>query len=238
MNVRVEGPLRSLRSPLFLKSKQRIGIKVGAQNTEPSFGDAWIFEALEFVTQRAIALLRRVEVGKPPGRIGRRGGFSERNAGIDNAGRREDERRNMRGQDARTGRLLGIGDHRRSPGRFPFGDRLRVKASPKIARQGEGGQVEAVVAGALELRERRTPDVCQAVFADPHRRVGAIGVKGCDGAASGAPVAEPKRVAAIVARDEPSHCRLKRALRRRERWAGGGVVDDWRWIVWKDWRFS
>jgi len=43
MNVRVEGPLRSLRSPLFLKIKQRIGIKVGAENTEPSFGDAWIF---------------------------------------------------------------------------------------------------------------------------------------------------------------------------------------------------
>ena len=85
MNVSVEGPFRSLRSPLFLKIKQRIGIKVGAENTEPSFGDAWILEALEFVTQRAVALLRRVEVGKPPGWIRRRGGFSQGNAGVDDA---------------------------------------------------------------------------------------------------------------------------------------------------------
>src|SRR6202035_4390521 len=121
MDGSVEGPFRSLRSPFFLKIKQRIGIKVGSENTEPSFGDAWIFEALEFVTQRAIALLRRVEVGKPSGWIGRRGGFSERNARIDDAGGREDERRDMPWRDARSRSLLGVGDHRRSHGRFRFG---------------------------------------------------------------------------------------------------------------------
>ncbi len=40
MNGSVEGPLRSLRSPLLLKIEQRIGIKVGAENTEPPFDDA------------------------------------------------------------------------------------------------------------------------------------------------------------------------------------------------------
>ena len=30
---------------LFLKIKQRIGIKIGAENTEPSFGDARSVEA-------------------------------------------------------------------------------------------------------------------------------------------------------------------------------------------------
>ena len=54
-------------------------------------------------------------------------------------------------------RLLGIGDHRRSHGRFGFGDRVRIKAGPKIVGQSESGQIEAVVAGALELRERRPP---------------------------------------------------------------------------------
>ena len=51
----------------------------------------------------------------------------------------------------------GIGDHRRSDGGFGFGDRVRIKAGPEIAGQSESGQIEAVVAGALELRERRPP---------------------------------------------------------------------------------
>ena len=62
-------------APSVLKIKQRIGIKVGAENTGPSFGDAWILEALQFVTQLAVAPLWRVEVGKPPGGIRRRGCF-------------------------------------------------------------------------------------------------------------------------------------------------------------------
>ena len=92
MNVSVESPFRSLRSPFFLKIKQRIGIKVGAENTEPSFRDAWILEALELVTQRDIALLRRVEVGEPLSWIACPGGFSQCDAGVDDAGRRENER--------------------------------------------------------------------------------------------------------------------------------------------------
>ena len=104
MNVGVEGPFRSLRSPLVLKIKQRIGIEIGAENAGPSFGDAWILEALQFVTQRAVALLRRVEVGKPPGWIRRRGRFSQSDAGIDDARRREDERRDMR----RAGRATRV----------------------------------------------------------------------------------------------------------------------------------
>src|ERR1700722_2796172 len=100
MNVSVEGPFRSLRSPLVLKIKQRIGIEVGAENTEPSFGDPWILEALEFVTQRAIAPPRRVEVGKPPGWIRRPGGFSQGNSGSNDARRSEDERRHMGRLDA------------------------------------------------------------------------------------------------------------------------------------------
>ena len=95
----------------------------------------------------------------------------------------------MRRRDARPARLLGIGDQSRSDDRFGFGDRVRIKAGPEIARQSESGQIEAVVAGALELRERRPPGVGQAVFADPHRRVKAPGVEGRDRAASGAPVA-------------------------------------------------
>ena len=211
--------------------KQRIGIEIGAENTEAPFGDAWRLEALQFVAQRAVALLRRVEVGKPLGWIRRRGRFSQRQAGIGDAGRCEDERRDMRRRDARPGRLLGIGDHRRGDGRFGFRDRVRIKAGPKIARQSESGEVEAVVAGALELRERRSPRVGQAVFADPNRRVGALGVEGRDRGARGAPVAAAERVAVIVPRDEPPQRRLKRALHRRERRPGGWVVDDRRRVV-------
>src|ERR1700733_8417053 len=104
MDGSVEGPLRSLRSPLFLKIKQRIGIKVGAENTEPSFGDARSIEALEFVTQGAVALLRRVEVGKPPGWIPRPGGFSQSDAGVGDAGRCENEPRDVPGRHARPAR--------------------------------------------------------------------------------------------------------------------------------------
>src|ERR1700722_11183314 len=114
MNVSVEGPFRSLRSPLPLKIKQRIEIQVGAENTEPSFGDAWILERPEFVTQRAIALLRRVEIDKPPGWIARPGSFSQGYARGDDAGRRENEPRDIRRRDARAARLLPIGNHRRS----------------------------------------------------------------------------------------------------------------------------
>ena len=56
------------------------------------------------------------------------------------------------GGDARPGRLLGVGHHRRGDGRFGFGDRVRVKVGPEVAREREGRQVEAVVAGALQLR--------------------------------------------------------------------------------------
>ena len=228
MNVSVEGPFRSLRSPLILKIKQRIGIKVGAENAEPSFGDVRILEALQFVTQRAVALLRRVEVGKPLGWIRRFGSLSQRDAGIGDAGRREDEGRDTGRRDARPRRLLGIDNHRRSHGCFRFGDRIRIKACRKIARQGEGGQVETVVAGALELCEGRAARLGQAVLADPYGRVGAPGVERRDRAASGAPVAAAERIAAIVARDEPPHCRLEGALCRRERRPDGRVVDDWR----------
>ena len=189
MNVSVESPFRSLRSPLFLKIKQRIGIKVGAENTEPSFGDAWILEALEFVTQRAVALLRRVEVGKPPGWIPRPGGFSQSDAGVGDAGRCENEPRDVRGRHARPARLRGIGDHGRSHGCFGFGNRICVKIGTKIARQCEGGQVEAVVGRPLELCERRPPSAGQAVFAHPERCIKAPGVEGGDRATHGAPVA-------------------------------------------------
>ena len=95
----------------------------------------------------------------------------------------------MRRRDTRPGRLLGIGDHRRSDGRFGFGDRVRIKAGPEIAGQNESRQIEAVIAGALELRERRPAYVGQAGFADPHRRVSAPGVESCNRSARGAPVA-------------------------------------------------
>ena len=63
----------------------------------------------------------------------------------------------MRRRGRAIRRLLGIGDHRRSDGCFGFRDRVRIEAGPQIARQSESGQVEAVVAGAPELRERRRP---------------------------------------------------------------------------------
>ena len=151
MNVSVESPFRSLRSPVFLQIKQRIGIKVGAENTEPSFGDAWILEALEFVTQREVALLRRVEVGKPPGWIPCPGGFSQCDAGVGDAGRCENEPRDVRRRHARPARLRGVGDHGRSHGCFGFGNRICVKIGTKIARQCEGGQVEAVVAAPARV---------------------------------------------------------------------------------------
>src|SRR5258708_13864380 len=113
MNVSIEGPFRSLRSPLFLKIRQRIGIKVRAENTEPPFGDAWILEAPEFVTQRAIAPLRRVEVGEPPGWIRCPRGFSQGNSGSDGARPREDERRDMGGLATEPAPPLGLCDHRR-----------------------------------------------------------------------------------------------------------------------------
>ena len=58
-----------------MKIKQRVGIKIGTENTQASSGDVRSFEALQFVTQRAVALLRRVEVGKPLGWIRRGGRF-------------------------------------------------------------------------------------------------------------------------------------------------------------------
>src|ERR1700734_2731895 len=127
MNVSVKGPFRSLRSPLILKIKQRIGIKVRAENAEPSFGDVRILEALQFVTQRAVTLLWRVEVGEPPGWITRRGGFSQGDARGDDAGRRENERRHVRRRDARPARLPRIDDHRRRNGCFCFGDLPWIK---------------------------------------------------------------------------------------------------------------
>ena len=156
-------------APLGLQIKQRIGIEIGAENAEPSFGDAWILEALQFVAQRAVALLRRVEIGEPLGWIRRRGGFSQSDAGIGDAGRCEDERRDVRGRDARPARLFGIGDHRRGDGRFGFGDRVWVKVGTEIARQSEGGQVEAVV--AARARVVRAPPAQRSVrpsSLDPH----------------------------------------------------------------------
>ena len=118
--------------------------------------------------------------------------------------RREDERRDMRGRRRAT---RSPARHRSPPPRR-WSFRLRrshpgSRPDPRSRGQSESGQVEAVVAGALELRERRPPRFGQAVFADPNRRVGATGVKGCDRAARGAPVAAAERIAAIVTRDEP-----------------------------------
>ena len=128
----VEGPLDSPWGRLCLRIEQRIGIKVGAESTRASFGDARSLQALQFVAQLAVALLRRVEVGEPLGGVRRRGRFSQGDARIGDARRRENERRDMRRRDARPCRLLGIGDHRRSDGRFGFGDRVRIKAGPQI----------------------------------------------------------------------------------------------------------
>ncbi len=128
MNVSVDGSFRSLRSPLVLKIKQRIGIKVGAENTEPPFGDAWALQPLEFVTQRAIAPLRRVEGGEPPGWIRSSRRVCQSNTRIDDARPSENDPRDMRWRDARPARLLSIDDQSRSHDRFRFGDRIRVKA--------------------------------------------------------------------------------------------------------------
>ena len=132
MNVSVEGPFRSLRSPLFLKIEQRIGIKVSAKDMEAPFGDAWGLQALQFVAQRAVAPLRRIEIGKPSGWIRRGGRFSQGDAGVDDIWSREDERRDTGRHDARPARLRGIGDHRGSDGRFGFGNRVGIKAGPQI----------------------------------------------------------------------------------------------------------
>ncbi len=129
-----EGPLDPPWGPVRLRIEQRIGIEVGAESTRMSFGDAWSVEALEFVAQLAVAPLRRVEVGKPLGRVRRRGRFGQGDARIGDARRCENERRDMRRRDARPARLLGIGDHRRGDGRFGFGDRVRIKAGAEIAR--------------------------------------------------------------------------------------------------------
>ena len=189
MNAARGGPLRPLRSPLFLKIQQWIGIKIGSESTRASFGDSRRLEALQFVAQLAVALLRRIEIGEPLSGIRRRGGLRQGNARINDAWRREDERRDMRGSNARPRRLFGVGHHCRGDGGLGFGERVRGKAGPKLARRRESGQVEAVVAGALELRQRRPPRFGQAVFGDPNRRISAPSIEGRDRPARGAPVA-------------------------------------------------
>jgi hypothetical protein len=75
IDVGVEGALDSPWGRLCLRIEQRIRIELGAKSSLAPLCDAWSIEALQFVTQRAVALLRRVEVGKPPGWIRRRGCF-------------------------------------------------------------------------------------------------------------------------------------------------------------------
>ena len=76
-------------------------------------------------------------------------------------------------------------------------------------------EIEAVVAGALQLREGGPPRVGQAVLADPNRRVITRGVEGRDRRPRGAPVASAERVRLIASSDEPVQRRLERALQGR-----------------------
>ena len=71
----VEGSLDPPWGRIRLRIEQRIGIEVGAESMRMSFGDAWSVEALQFVTQLAVAPLRRVEIGKPLSRVRRHGCF-------------------------------------------------------------------------------------------------------------------------------------------------------------------
>ncbi len=57
MNAGAGAPLRSLWGAIGLKIKQRIGIKVGAHDGRATSGAVRRLEALQFVTQRAVALL-------------------------------------------------------------------------------------------------------------------------------------------------------------------------------------
>ena len=114
-------------------------------------------------------------------------------------------------------RLFGIGHHSRGDRRFGFGERVRGEAGARFARQREGREVEAVVAGAFQLCERGAPGLGQAVLADPYRLVVRAGVEGRDRRARGAPVARAERVRLIALSDEALDRRLKRALHRRQR---------------------
>ena len=166
--------------------------------------------------QVPVAFLRRVEIGEPPGGIGRRRGLGEGRARIGQARRCEDERRNARWRDARSGRLLGIDHHGRGDRRLGIGERVRAEAGADLVRQRHGGKSEAVVPGAFQLGERGASGLGQAVSADPYRLVVARGVEERDRRAGGAPVAGAERIRLIGLGDEPLRRRLERGLHRRQ----------------------
>ena len=99
-------------------------------------------------------------------------------------------------------------------------------------RQREGRQVEAVVAGALELRQRRSSRFGQAVLADPYRRVDARGVESRDRPARAAPVAATRAGCGRSSRATSRSIAARSALlHRRQRRPGGGIVDDRRVVL-------
>jgi hypothetical protein len=138
MNAGAGARLCPLRGLPGWKINHRIGIKVGAHDGRATSGAFWRLEALQFVTQRAVALLWRVKVGEPLSGIRRGGRLPERRVRIGEARGREDERRNPRGSNARPGRLFGVSHHRRGDGGFSFGERVRLEAGLQVARQREG----------------------------------------------------------------------------------------------------
>ena len=202
---------RSLRAPAALAGL-RIG---GLSSVRSGAARRRLGQPLQLFAQLAISLLRRVEIGEQPSRIRRRGGLGQRRAGFGDARRRPEHWPNARRRDARPGRLFGVGCHGRGDGRLSLRQGVRGEAGPNVSRERELRKIKAVVAGAFELREDGASGLGQAVFADPHRRVVALGVEGRNRGARSAPVARAERVRLIRSSDEPLDRRLERDLQRR-----------------------
>ena len=187
----------------------------------------------QLVAQVAVALLLRI-VAFERG-VGVRGGGDrrQRRARIGDGRTGGDERRDPGRNDARSARLHRISDHGRRERRLGFGEPLRGRVGRQILRQGQGGEIEPVLVGALEPGKRGLAMRIEAMLVEPDRREAARGVERADRQTGGAPVAGADRARLDVGGDEGverggqsrSHLRVDRrrggALGRCGRGGGG-----------------
>ena len=171
---------------------------------------------IQLFAKVTIAFLRRVECGQPHAGIGCSGGLGKRDAGIRDAQRRSEHRRNAPRSDARSACLLGIGDDRGGDLQFRSAEIVWCDGCGDLFGQRQTGQVEAIRAGAFELRSAARPARVETLLVDPDRLEPARRIKGADRRSPGAPIAVADRIAWIA--DDQA---IGRRSDRRRDWRRG-----------------
>ena len=158
--------------------------------------------ASQGLAQRLIALLGRIERGEPRAGIRRRRRLGQGLAGVGDLGRRRENPRDAPRGDARSARLLGVGDHGRRDGDLRRRERFGFERGRERRGRGETGQRQPVLWRAGDLRGDGAAGRGQSAGADPDGPKAAAGVERSDRRPRGDPVARAEGVDAAVVEDE------------------------------------